>query len=69
VVRDGLAAFAANRSLLVHGTRNYFVSLISRWTSRRFTARVSERVMRPKNPTALGRGAVPDSKIVSREVG
>jgi short-subunit dehydrogenase len=54
VVRDGLAAFAANRSFVVQGTRNYLVSLVSRWTPRQVTARLSERVMRPKDSNAPG---------------
>jgi uncharacterized protein len=51
VVRVGLKAFRAGRATVVHGTANYFTSLISRFTSRELTAKVSAKVMKAK-PTA-----------------
>lgn len=48
VVRVGLEAFEKNRSHVVHGAGNYFTSLLSRWATREFTARLSAKLMRPK---------------------
>jgi len=48
VVRLGLKAFSAGRATVIHGTGNYFTSLISRFTSRELTAKVSARLMKPK---------------------
>lgn len=48
VVRTGLRAFRAGRSYVIHGTGNYFTSLLSRFTSRALTATISARVMRPR---------------------
>lgn len=48
VVRTGLRAFRAGRSYAVHGTANYFTSLISRFTSRALTAKISARVMQTR---------------------
>ena len=48
VVRAGLAAFDKNRSYAVHGTGNYFTAMLSRFTSRAFTAKTSARLMQPR---------------------
>jgi uncharacterized protein len=48
VVRLGLKAFRAGRASVIHGTANYFTSLISRFTSRELTAKVSAKLMKPK---------------------
>ncbi len=48
VVRLGLAAFRANRPSVVQGAGNYLTSLLGRFTTRAFVAKVSARVMRPE---------------------
>jgi short-subunit dehydrogenase len=58
VVRVGLAAFARNRSFVVHGAANFFIAFLARLFSRQFVARIGARMMRPRElaPPAL-RGA------------
>jgi len=48
LVRFGLAAFDANRPSAIHGTGNALTALLSRFTSRALTAKISARLMRPR---------------------
>ena len=48
VVRLGLQAFRANRASVVHGTGNFLTSMLSRFTTRELTAKLSERLMRAR---------------------
>ena len=50
VVRVALEAFRANRASVIHGTGNYLTSLISRFTTRALTAKISARLMKPRPP-------------------
>jgi short-subunit dehydrogenase len=50
VVRLGLDAFQAARPSVVHGAANFVTTLLSRFFSRAFTARVSAWLMRPRAP-------------------
>ena len=55
VVRLGLRAFRAGRSSVVHGTGNYFTSLLARFATREFTAKISAWLMKPR-PQELAAG-------------
>lgn len=50
VVRLALTAFRKNRPSVVHGTANWVTAQTSRLATRAMTARISERVMRPRAP-------------------
>lgn len=52
VVNVGLEAFRANRSYVVQGGANWLTSVISRFTTREFTAKLSGRLMQPR-PVAV----------------
>ncbi|MFO0596157.1 MAG: SDR family oxidoreductase [Myxococcaceae bacterium] len=47
VVRLGLEAFVAGRASVVHGFRNWFLTVLGRFFTREFTARIAERMTRP----------------------
>ncbi|MCP3136593.1 SDR family NAD(P)-dependent oxidoreductase [Pyxidicoccus xibeiensis] len=53
VVRLGLRAFRDNRASVVQGTGNTFTTLLARFFTREFVAKLSGRLMRPKKPLAL----------------
>ncbi len=53
VVRLGLLAFRANRASVVHGAGNTFTTLLARFFTREFVAKLSARLMRPKKQLAL----------------
>lgn len=48
VVRAGLSAFQHNRPYVVQGTRNWVSTLLARWFTRAFVARVTAAIMRPR---------------------
>ncbi|MEK7703974.1 MAG: SDR family oxidoreductase [Myxococcota bacterium] len=48
VVAAGLKAFERGRSYVIPGRRNYWLAQLSRWSSRRLTALIAERMLRPK---------------------
>ncbi|MFP2928140.1 SDR family NAD(P)-dependent oxidoreductase [Pyxidicoccus sp. 3LG] len=56
VVRLGLQAFRSNRASVVHGAGNVFSTLLSRFFTREFTAKVTGQLMRPKKQLALRAG-------------
>lgn len=53
VVRLGLDAFAKNRPSVVHGLSNWLTANSSRFTTRSFAAKLSAKLMAPKNQAAL----------------
>ena len=50
VVRLGLEAFRANQASVIHGTGNYVTALLSRFTTRELTAKLTAKLMRPRPP-------------------
>lgn len=48
VVREGLAAFAKDRSHVIHGWANYFTAQTSRFTPRATAVNITRKVMKPK---------------------
>ncbi len=62
VVRTGLRAFDANRSFVVHGIGNYLLASSARFTPRAWTARVAERLMRPRPVLPPATALQPDER-------